>query len=338
MRSILLLLFCIFARALAEELSAESQEVIDAVNSAHTTWQAGRNFHGSYKKNQVRRLLGLKKREGERVLPIQRYERSLKDIPDEFDARNEWSDCASSIGHIWDQSDCGSCWAVSAASVLTDRMCIASKAKFTAQLSARELMTCCSHCGDGCNGGYDDQAWKYFHHHGIVTGGDYGSHEGCQPYPLKPCEHHVNGSRISCPDMGNPHTPDCFPYCTNRKYKKPFRKDHHKTKESYQVESIVESIQQEILNNGPVQAGFTVYEDFLSYKTGVYQHVTGDMEGGHAVKIIGWGVENGTAYWLVSNSWNTDWGDHGFFKIRRGVDECGFESEISAGIPDLSNI
>lgn len=57
--------------------------------------------------------------------------------------------------------------------------------------------------------------------------------------------------------------------------------------------------------------------------------------GGHAVKIIGWGVENNIDYWLVANSWNTDWGDNGFFKIKRGNDECGFEGEISAGIPSV---
>uniref|UniRef100_T1KC86 Peptidase C1A papain C-terminal domain-containing protein n=1 Tax=Tetranychus urticae TaxID=32264 RepID=T1KC86_TETUR len=28
----------------------------------------------------------------------------------------------------------------------------------------------------------------------------------------------------------------------------------------------------------------------------------------HAIKIIGWGVENALEYWLISNSW-------GFFKI-----------------------
>lgn len=45
--------------------------------------------------------------------------------------------------------------------------------------------------------------------------------------------------------------------------------------------------------------------------SGVYQHVTGEMMGGHAVRILGWGVENDTPYWLVGNSWNTDWGDNG---------------------------
>jgi cathepsin B len=33
--------------------------------------------------------------------------------------------------------------------------------------------------------------------------------------------------------------------------------------------------------------------------------------GGHAVKMIGWGVDNGVPYWLVANSWNTDWAENG---------------------------
>jgi hypothetical protein len=44
---------------------------------------------------------------------------------------------------------------------------------------------------------------------------------------------------------------------------------------------------------------------------GVYQHRTGGVLGGHAIKVLGWGEENGTPYWLVANSWNPDWGDKG---------------------------
>lgn len=69
----------------------------------------------------------------------------------------------------------------------------------------------------------------------------------------------------------------------------------------------------EIYNNGPVSAAFTVYDDFLTYKSGVYHHVTGAALGGHAVKIIGWGEDAGINYWLVVNSWNEDWGDKGLF-------------------------
>lgn len=41
----------------------------------------------------------------------------------------------------------------------------------------------------------------------------------------------------------------------------------------------------EIMNHGPVEAGFMVYEDFPHYKSGVYKHVKGNMVGGHAVKV-----------------------------------------------------
>jgi hypothetical protein len=84
-----------------------------------------------------------------------------------------------------------------------------------------------------------------------------------------------------------------------------------------------------------VQVAFTVYEDFVTYKKGVYRHVSGSALGGHAVRMLGWGVENGTPYWLLANSWNSDWGDGGYFKILRGSDECGIEDDVVAGLPKL---
>lgn len=95
----------------------------------------------------------------------------------------------------------------------------------------------------------------------------------------------------------------------------------------------MDQIRTEIMNNGPVEGAFMVYEDFVNYKEGVYQHVAGKLLGGHAIRILGWGVENDVPYWLVANSWNTDWGDNGYFKIKRGNDECGIEGQISAGLP-----
>ena len=74
------------------------------------------------------------------------------------------------------------------------------------------------------------------------------------------------------------------------------------------------------MKNGPTEADFYVYEDFLTYKSGVYQN-KGNFIGGHAFKIMRWRTENGTDYWLMANSWNEDWGDKGFFKILRGKNE-----------------
>jgi len=105
--------------------------------------------------------------------------------------------------------------------------------------------------------------------------------------------------------------------------------------DAYYVNSNANDIAAEIVAHGPVEAAFSVYEDFLHYKSGVYVHTSGAYVGGHAVKMIGYGSENGTAYWLVANSWTTYWGDKGFFKILKGADECGIESGVVGGTPKL---
>ena len=89
-----------------------------------------------------------------------------------------------------------------------------------------------------------------------------------------------------------------------------------------------------------------ILQDFAHYKSGVYKHITGDVMGGHAVKLIGWGTsDDGEDYWvcvnntisffrfhdhcfsydisiyscslflsqLLANQWNRGWGDVGSF-------------------------
>lgn len=148
-------------------------------------------------------------------------------------------------------------------------------------------------------------AWSYWVHKGLVSGGNYDSHQGCQPYVIKPCEHHVNGTRGPCEGEGGK-TPKCVHTCEDG-YDVSYEKDKHFGKKSYSITKNADEIRQEIFENGPVEGAFTVYEDLLSYKSGVYQHVHGKALGGHAIRILGWGVENNTPYWLIGNSWNTDW-------------------------------
>ena len=58
------------------------------------------------------------------------------------------------------------------------------------------------------------------------------------------------------------------------------------------------------------------------------------MMGGHAVKMLGWGVDAGVPYWTVMNSWNPYWGEKGYFRIKRGNDECGIASSAVASAGD----
>lgn len=39
--------------------------------------------------------------------------------------------------------------------------------------------------------------------------------------------------------------------------------------------------------------------------------------------VVGYGVEDGVPYWLVQNSWGTDWGEKGYIKVEMGKNMCG---------------
>ncbi|KAJ1364387.1 hypothetical protein KIN20_024476 [Parelaphostrongylus tenuis] len=252
-------------------------------------------------------------------------------IPKSFDAREHWPECPS-LYSIRDQSSCGSCWAVAAAEAMTDRICIESKGNTRATISADDLLSCCTDCGDGCDGGFPPEAWLYWTKVGIVTGGNYTSKSGCKPYPYPPCEHHIPPKHYKqCPKELY-ETNACEHSCQHE-YDRSYKKDKHYGASSYAVAPHVPSIQKEIMRHGPVEVSFEVYADFEHYSSGIYKYTAGDYLGGHAVKMLGWGTENGVDYWICANSWNEDWGENGFFRIRRGVDECGIESGVVAGLP-----
>ncbi|KAJ6956782.1 hypothetical protein NC652_007751 [Populus alba x Populus x berolinensis] len=294
-------------------------------------WKATMNHHFSnYTVAQFKYLLGVKPtpKEELRGIPVISHPKSLR-LPEEFDARTAWPQCSTIgkiLGHFLScflifmvvfMGHCGSCWAFGAVESLSDRFCIHYGMNIS--LSVNDLLACCGFlCGSGCNGGYPISAWRYFVHHGVVT-------EECDPY-----FDDIGCSHPGC-EPGYP-TPKCARKCVNKN--QLWKKSKHYGVKPYRIDSDPDSIMAEIYKNGPVEVAFTVYEDFAHYKSGVYKHITGGMMGGHAVKLIGWGTsEDGEAYWLLANQWNRGWGDDGYFKIRRGTNECGIEGDVVAGLP-----
>ncbi|PVD32580.1 hypothetical protein C0Q70_08022 [Pomacea canaliculata] len=329
-----LVLAALVATALASpviDFGLLSDEEIEYINKVQTSWKAGRNFPkgATYVKN----LMGVDMKKSLAYMKKHLKEKEygeLTALPDNFDARVQWPNCPT-IKEVRDQGNCGSCWAFGAVEAMSDRICIKSNATQNFHLAAEDLLSCCKECGDGCDGGFPSAAWVYFDRDGIVTGGPYNSSQGCQPYEIPACDHHVVGHLKPC--QGESQTPACSKKC-EANYNSTFEKDKHFGARSYSVRGETR-IMEELYTNGPVEAAFTVYSDFLQYKSGVYKHTSGSVLGGHAVKILGYGVESGEKYWLVANSWNPDWGDAGFFKILRGVNECGIESQIVAGEPKV---
>jgi len=300
------------------KLEGVTKEFVDSLNPK--TWQAGinRKFNGMTLED-IKTLMGAMKEPADMKAPPATHYSDSYVAPSAFDSRTAWPSCPS-VGHIRDQSTCGSCWAFGAVEAMSDRLCIATNGTTDVELSTEDMVSCCLiSCGMGCNGGFPTGAWHFFKKHGITTEDKY-------PYAFPPCEHHTNGSRYKPCGASKP-----TPKCDRALESKP--RYHGDSVYSVPPTKIMEEIQM----HGPVEGAFTVFKDFLTYKSGVYKHSAGEELGGHAIKIMGWGTEKGEDYWLVANSWNEDWGDMGTFKIARGVDECGIESNVVAGLVSKSS-
>jgi len=148
------------------------------------------------------------------------------------------------------------------------------------------------------------------------------------------CNHHQPQSKLPECDAVKQIAPTCPAktgnVCPNSSTL-DYQSNKSKANSSYGFGRIdsVDKVKKDLQTYGSVTGAFTVYEDFLTYKSGVYQHQTGAALGGHAIKVIGWGTENQVDYWLCVNSWNRTWGDGGLFKIKQG--DCGINNQMHAG-------
>ena len=179
-------------------------------------------------------------------------------------------------------------------------------------MSMEPILEC---SGYGCGGGTTDVAWDWIIENGDTTCTNLCYH-GCAPYDSA-------GSRV----------PKChYGTCD----------DGSVWAENYTASSYVkltsgdvELFQMELMNNGPLQASFELYDDFGPFfqqnPKGVYTEATGNPIGGHCVKLMGWGVQDNTPFWLFANSWGSSFADGGYFRMLRGKNLCEIETYMSEG-------
>jgi len=262
-------------------------------------------------------------------------------LPESFDSEEHWKECAKVIGDIRDQSNCGCCWAFAGAEAASDRMCIATGGKMVVPLSAQDVCFCGGGLfSRGCDGGQITTPWEYIKRTGAVTGGQFkGSGpfgQGlCADYSLPHCHHHGPQGDDPYPAEGAPgcpseHSPTCPKRCDDGSAKGHDVWDDDKILFDGEVQTASgeQAIMKMIYEGGPVETAFSVYSDFENYDGGIYKHTSGSMAGGHAVKMVGWGEEGGVKFWKVANSWNPYWGEKGYFRIVRGVNEGGIEDQV----------
>ncbi|KAM9958878.1 hypothetical protein ACTFIW_012468 [Dictyostelium discoideum] len=270
-------------------------------NNKKSSWTARRNENFEGKTfGDIIGMMGTKKTAAPFKL-AENGEELKGSIPTSFDSRVQWPNC---IHPILNQEQCGSCWAFSSSEVLSDRLCIASNGKTNpGALSPQTLVACDVYGNDGCSGGIPQLAWEYMELKGLPT-------DSCVPYTAG------NGTVYSCQRSCS----DSEDYSLYRA--KPF---------TLKTCSSVQCIQENILAYGPIVGTMEVYEDFMSYSSGVYVMTPGSsLLGGHAIKIVGWGFDQTSQlnYWIVANSWGADWGQQGFFFI--SMETCSISSDASA--------
>lgn len=308
------------------------EDLADKINNmGDQGWTAGNysKFWGMRLDEGVKHRLGTMKPTPavEAMNEIQMDDPGHDEIPESFDARTHWPEL---LEPVMDQGDCASSWAFSTAAVASDRLSIQSNGTMKVDLSPQHLLSCNVKRQQGCHGGHLDRAWWYLRKRGIVTNECYPYNSGLTPeMKMQRGACYIPGvktvdNKMSCPKLG-------------------MKSSRYQSTPPYRISPSSEEIQMEIMKNGPVQAAFHVREDFFMYQGGVYRYTamtqyepeTYRRNGWHSVRILGWGIDktdpnpdNHKRYWLCANSWGTDWGEDGYFRVMRGTNECEIESFV----------
>ncbi|WP_298964857.1 C1 family peptidase [uncultured Methylobacterium sp.] len=210
---------------------------------------------------------------------------ALAPPPPRVDWRNNGGNFVTSVKN---QSACGACVAFATCATLEARARIASKdPNLDIDLAEAHLFSC--GCGECCDTGWlNDKALAHAKRKGICAEADFPYVPGNQP----------------CPDPEPP----------------PILKVT-----AFAAVSSMETRKRVLSSKGPVSASMEVYDDFRTYGSGIYSHVTGSLIGYHAVCVVGYDDSDGC--WIVKNSWDTGWGENGFFRIAYG--QCGIDTRFA---------
>jgi len=202
----------------------------------------------------------------------------------------DWS-TQGAVSAVKDQGSCGSCWAFSTVGSLEGRAQIARGN--LQQFSEQQFVDCDTTFGDqGCNGGLMDQAFQYAMQADICT-------EDSYPY---------KGAGSSCAASS----------CTTG------LKSSEIT--GYKDVDATEEALAEAVAEGPVSVAVEADTVFQFYRGGIVKTGLCGANLDHGVLVVGYGVDSGTKYWKVKNSWAKSFGEDGYIRLvkgKGGKGECG---------------
>jgi C1A family cysteine protease len=220
---------------------------------------------------------------------VESYDASADPLPVSFDWRTK-----GAVSPVKNQEQCGSCWAFSATEGVESAWFLAKKQLLI--LSPQQIVSCDAN-DDGCDGGDLPTAFGYIQQNGLEPDAVY-------PYTSG------NGDDGSC-------------LFDSTKVVAKISGFKYATTTGNET-----AMQAAMIPNGPLSICVDA-STWQNYQGGVITHGCGDSLD-HCVQIVGWAsTAKNDPYWIVRNSWGTDWGLNGYLWVERGHDECGISDEAT---------
>lgn len=211
------------------------------------------------------------------------------------------------VSPVKDQGQCGSCWAFSTTEEIESQMFM-STGKLPI-LSTQQIISC-DKTDDGCDGGNTETAYAYVKKAGGL--------DSAADYPDKS---HKSGRTGKCNwDKKEVAKVTGFKYAT-----KPCNSGACKHQDEDALASALAA-------KGPVSicvnAGGNGWQ---VYKKGIFSKKCSGAASqlDHCVQLVGYDKSGPTPYWIVRNSWNTDWGIDGYMHLKMGENLCGVADDAT---------
>ncbi|KAI8435218.1 hypothetical protein MSG28_003574 [Choristoneura fumiferana] len=221
----------------------------------------------------------------------QKIKEIAETLPSEYDLRLE-----GVVGPVLNQEDCGSCWSFGATAAAEGALARSNGGNLI-KLSNQALLDCSWGFGNsGCDGGNDEDSYKWMMEYGLPTEQEYG------PYLMQEGFCDIENMTTTYKIRGYT---DVTPFS-------------------------VEALKVALINHGPLSVSIDSSDALEMYEEGIFYDPSCESSPdklNHEVTLVGYGTKDGDTFWIIKNTRGPYWGLDGYAHISTRDNNCGVATE-----------